>query len=108
LEELLDLVQPGWREEVVARSYLPRMVVSNTLSMAARGGLAGRPGPRVPGIPNLYVVGDWVGKQGSLLDASLVSARTASQMVLAGAAVAPRYMSHKDRARQPGYLPTRS
>lgn len=108
LEGLLDLMQPGWRKEVVARSYLPRMVVSNALTVAARGGLKGRPGPQVPGIPNLYVVGDWVGGQGSLLDAGLVSARTASQMVLAGVAVEPRYMSHKDRTRQREYLPTGS
>lgn len=107
LEALLDLMQPGWREEVVARSFLPRMTVITSLSQAAHGGLEGRPGPEVPGLPNLYVVGDWVGKQGSLLDAGLVSARTASQLVLAGEAREPWHISPETRQpRQPEYQPT--
>jgi phytoene dehydrogenase-like protein len=97
MEALLDLVQPGWREQVVARSYLPRLTVVNALSQAAHGGLDARPGPDVPGLPNLYVVGDWVGKQGSLLDAALASARTASQFALAGEAREPRHISPKPR-----------
>lgn len=109
LEEMLDALQPGWREEVVARSFLPRMTVINAMSLAARGGLEGRPGPQVPGSPNLYMVGDWVGKQGSLLDAGLTSARTASQMVLAGAVIESRHISLKNRgAEQHEYLPTGS
>ncbi|MDQ3707627.1 MAG: NAD(P)/FAD-dependent oxidoreductase [Chloroflexota bacterium] len=109
LEHLLDLMQPGWREEVVARSYLPRMTVINAMSLAANGGLEGRPGPEVPGIPNLYVVGDWVGKQGSLLDAALASARTAAQMVLAGAREESRHISPEvRRAQQPEYQLTGS
>ena len=106
MEALLDLIQPGWREEVVARSYLPRMTVINSLSQAARGGLEGRPGPEVPGLPGLYVVGDWVGKQGSLLDAGLASARTASQLALAGGAREPRHISPE--TRQPEYQLTGS
>jgi hypothetical protein len=60
------------------------MVVTNALVTAAGGGLAGRPGPAVPRVRGLYVVGDWVGAEGQLADASLASARRAAAL-LAGA-----------------------
>jgi phytoene dehydrogenase-like protein len=82
LEGLLDLVQPGWRDVVVERRFLPKMVVFNALPTAAGGGLAGRPGPQVTDVDGLYVAGDWVGARGLLADASLASARTAAKAIL--------------------------
>ena len=82
LEEVLDIMQPGWREVVVERRFLPNMVVSHLLVTAAAGGIAGRPGPIVPGIPNLYIAGDWVGPEGSLADASLASAKRAAELMM--------------------------
>lgn len=81
LEGLLDLVQPGWRDAVIERRFLPNMVVTNAIVTAARGGLADRPGPAVSGSERLFVVGDWVGPQGMLADTSLASARQAAQMI---------------------------
>ena len=81
LEGLLDLVQPGWRAVLVERRYLPNMVVYHALVTAAAGGAAGRPGPAVPNIANLYVVGDWVGATGLLADASLASAKQAAARI---------------------------
>src|SRR5262249_56416679 len=43
LEGLLDLVQPGWRELVVYRRFLPEMTVVNSLPLARLGGTGGRP-----------------------------------------------------------------
>lgn len=83
LEWLLDLVQPGWRERVVARRFLPRITVAHALVTAEGGGLAGRPGPAVPGVPGLYVAGDWVGTTGMLTDAALASAKLAAETILA-------------------------
>ena len=80
LERLLDLVQPGWRDVVVERRFLPSMIVSHALTTAADA-TAGRPEPAVPGIDNLFVVGDWVGSEGWLADASLASARQAAALV---------------------------
>lgn len=82
LEGLLDLVQPGWRDVVVERRFLPKMIVFNSLPTAARGGIGGRPGPAVNDVENLYVAGDWVGQHGLLADASLASARTAAKMII--------------------------
>jgi phytoene dehydrogenase-like protein len=80
LEELLDLMQPGWRELLVKKRPLPSMVVSNAVVNAATGGLAGRPDVRIA--DNLYIVGDWVGKEGILSNASVASAKHAAQLIL--------------------------
>ena len=83
LESLMDRVQPGWRERIVERRYLPNMTVAFDVPAAARGGLAGRPGPEVPGAPDLFVAGDWVGDRGQLVDASLASASAAAAAISA-------------------------
>jgi phytoene dehydrogenase-like protein len=83
LEGLLDLVQPGWREAVVYRRFLPDMVVMNAMPLASRGGTRGRPNPKVADVRGLYVAGDWVGEQGLLADASLASAKQAAGMIAA-------------------------
>ncbi|MHB8574748.1 MAG: phytoene desaturase family protein, partial [Dehalococcoidia bacterium] len=85
LEDFLDLMQPGWRPELRQRSFLPRMAVANALPTAEAGGTSGRPSPAVPGMPGLYVAGDWVGNEGLLADASLASARVAAKVIAAAA-----------------------
>jgi phytoene dehydrogenase-like protein len=84
LENLLDTSQPGWREELVKRIYLPRMDAASMLPSASGGGFAGRPGPQVPGVANLYLAGDWIGSEGFLTDASMASARQVAQLILRG------------------------
>jgi phytoene dehydrogenase-like protein len=81
LEGVLDRLQPGWREVVVERRFLPHMAAASALPTAAEGGLAGRPGPEVPEAPGLYVTGDWVGPDGWLADGALASARRAAALV---------------------------
>ena len=82
LENLLDTAQPGWRDVLIRRQYLPRIESVSALPTAKDGGFAGRPDPRVPGIPDLYLAGDWVGPEGFLVDASMASAQRAAQLVL--------------------------
>jgi phytoene dehydrogenase-like protein len=82
LEDLLDAAQPGWRGVLVRRQYLPRIEAVGALPTARDGGLAGRPGLRVPGLDNLYLAGDWVGPEGFLVDASMASAQRAAQLML--------------------------
>ncbi|HMY71486.1 MAG TPA: NAD(P)/FAD-dependent oxidoreductase, partial [Blastocatellia bacterium] len=81
LEELMDLVQPGWQSLVIERRFLPALTVSHALSAAAQGGNAGRPGPEVPGIEGLYVAGDWVGAEGLLADAAVAGGKRAAELV---------------------------
>jgi phytoene dehydrogenase-like protein len=86
LEALMDEVQPGFREVLVDRRFLPSLTVSNALVTAAEGGVAGRPGPTVPGVRGLLLAGDWVGPEGMLADASLASAKRAAEQLAGGAA----------------------
>jgi len=83
LEGLVDLLQPGWREAVVYRRFLPDMTVANAIPLARRDGTRGRPNPSVNDVPGLFVVGDWVGDEGMLVDASLASASEAAGLIAA-------------------------
>ena len=82
LEGLLDAAQPGWRDVVVRRQFLPHIEAAGTLPMAQTGGFLGRPSVRVPGLDNLVLAGDWIGSRGFLVDASMASARVAAQALL--------------------------
>jgi phytoene dehydrogenase-like protein len=41
-----------------------------------------RPDIKVPGVDNLYIIGDWVGPDGMLADTSLASAKAAALKIL--------------------------
>lgn len=81
LEALLDTVQPGWRDLLVRRSFLPHIEAIGMLPTANSRGYAGRPDPSVLGIANLYLSGDWIGK-GFLSDPSMGSARQITRLIL--------------------------
>jgi thioredoxin reductase len=59
------------------------MIVMNAMPLARRDGTRGRPGPEVSDVPGLYVAGDWVGKDGLLVDAALASAKQAANQIIA-------------------------
>lgn len=78
LEALLDQLQPGWRDVLVHRRFLPSMTVSHALVTTSTV----RP-PAVTAVRGLYLAGDWVGEDGILSDAALSSARTAARAIIA-------------------------
>jgi phytoene dehydrogenase-like protein len=78
LERLVDELQPGWRDVVDSRQFLPNLTVTHTMLTAATGGTAGRPSPRLPGVDNVFIAGDWVGAKGQLSDAAAASALDAA------------------------------
>jgi len=78
LESLLDEVQPGWREFVVHRRFLPSLTVSNALVTPNTP----RPAVKTP-VRGLYIAGDWVDGEGLMADAALSSARKAAMAILA-------------------------
>jgi hypothetical protein len=80
LEGLMDLIQPGWRERVAHRRFLPDMTVMNWLPAAEEGGQ--RPDAKVKDAPGLFIAGDWVGTEGFLADAALASAREAARLAI--------------------------
>jgi phytoene dehydrogenase-like protein len=87
LETLMDLIQPGWREVLTHRRFLPGVVVMHAIPTASQGGVEGRPQPEVKEVPGLFVVGDWVVKEGLLVDASLASAKRAAERIAAYQAI---------------------
>ena len=82
LEALVDRMQPGWREVVVERRFLPRLTVSHALVRAEDGGLTGRPPVLIADLPGVALAGDWVGHKGLLADASCASGRAAAEALL--------------------------
>ena len=82
LESVLDLLQPGWRSEVVVRRYLPAMTVTNAILLASSGGLRGRAPVEVRDVPGLFLAGDWVGARGMLANAAVASAAEAAARVV--------------------------
>ncbi len=80
LERTLDLIQPGWRKEVVARQYLPHIAVAYDFMNAGREDRF--PGPAVPEIAGLYVAGEWATHGENLADAAAASGRRAVRRVL--------------------------
>jgi phytoene dehydrogenase-like protein len=82
LETFLDAIQPGWRNVVVRQRFLPSMVVYNAIVTAEQRGTLGRPDTKVPETENLYIVGDWIGSEGILADASFASAKRAAEQIL--------------------------
>lgn len=79
-EGLLDRIRPGWREDADHVGFHRRLVASFDQPKAASGGLAGRPGPEVPGMTDVFIAGDWVGPVGLLADASVASGRAAARL----------------------------
>lgn len=77
LEGIMDLIQPGWRSEVLEQRFLPHMLVTHALVTPA-----GRPPVSVPELSGLYLSGDWVGDHGMLADTSLASAEEATAAAL--------------------------
>ena len=79
LEGVVDCVQPGWRERVTARRFLPNLVTSNALVEANTR----RPAVDASIVPGAFLAGDWVGEEGMLVDAVMASARMASERAIA-------------------------
>jgi phytoene dehydrogenase-like protein len=84
LAQFVDRVQPGWREHILRRRFLPSMLVAPDLPQAGAGGLAGRPAvdAALAKIPGVFLAGDWVGEQGQLADAAAASAVAAAERAL--------------------------
>ena len=80
LEQTMDRIQPGWRNEIVVRQFLPNMTVVGDFVHTGR--IDKTPGPVVPEIRGLYVAGDWASHSEALVDAAAASGRRAAQRVL--------------------------
>jgi phytoene dehydrogenase-like protein len=78
IESLVDMMQPGWRDRVAFRQYLPNLTVTHAELVADRGGVGGRPGVRLDAFDNVFIAGDWIGPRGQLSDGAAASAADAA------------------------------
>src|SRR5258706_6728514 len=78
LETLMDMMQPGWRDRIVFKQYMPSLTVMNAEATAAHAGMAGRPASRLPAFDNGWIAGDWVGPRGQLSEAAAATATDAA------------------------------
>ena len=83
LETLMDTMQPGWRDRLVFKQYLPSLTVAHAEMTAAIGGVTGRPASRLSAFDNVWIAGDWVGPRGQLSDGAAASAEDAATQVFA-------------------------
>ena len=88
LEALLDDMQPGWRDVLETKFFLPNLTVTHAELMAATGGIGGRPSPRLAAFDNVFIAGDWVGWRGQLSDGAAASAAEAAMLATTALAAA--------------------
>lgn len=79
LEDVADLVMPGWRQFEVRRQELRGMTVSQGLPRWDRA----RPDVALSDAPGVFIAGDWVGREGMIADAAAASAVEAARSALA-------------------------
>ncbi|XRG78560.1 FAD-dependent oxidoreductase [Rossellomorea sp. GAMAL-10_SWC] len=80
LEGLLDVLQPGWRDYVISRRYLPKLIVSNDIKKPFHK-LDKHLSNSDIGLEGIYIAGDWVGETELLLNASLTSVKNATKLI---------------------------
>ena len=81
LEGWLDHV--GVRPDDIGHSrFLAHLTVTATAPLARLGGRAGRPSITATGLRNVFIAGDWVGREGFLSDASFASGHAAGHAAL--------------------------
>jgi len=79
LESVMDLLHPGWREEVVAQQFLPKLAVSHDFPHINRNE---NPGPSIPEMNGIFIAGDWAGHEEVLADAAVASGKRAAEEIL--------------------------
>lgn len=90
LEQAMDLLQPGWRKQVVHQRFLPNMIAASAVDLPDGIGIS-RARPVAPEYRNVFAAGDWVEVDAMLADAALGSGKQAAELALAASrAAAPR------------------
>ncbi|GAB2558882.1 phytoene desaturase family protein [Gracilibacillus alcaliphilus] len=79
LESVMDLLHPGWREEVVVQQFLPQLTVSHDFPHVRR---KENPGPNIPEMKGIFIAGDWAGHEEVLADAAVASGKRAAREIL--------------------------
>jgi len=93
LEAAMDLLQPGWRDDVVEARFSRRLVVAQDRPQPDVAE-TDRPQVVVADQPGVFVAGDWITGEGLLADASLASGRSAGRAAAVAVVVTPSAQVH--------------
>jgi phytoene dehydrogenase-like protein len=96
LEHTMNLLHPGWKDELLTMQFLPNMMVAPNFPHA--GQTDRFPGPVVPEIRGLYVAGDWASHGELLVDAAAASAQRAVEQILNATSAGENGVLHTIRA----------
>jgi len=88
LEALADAVYPRWRDEEVHSQFGRRLIVAHDRPQPGVDP-ADRPAVALPELPNVFLAGDWITKEGLLADAAMASAVAAGDAAARVAAGVP-------------------
>lgn len=75
LENFAEIAMRGWKEHVTASRFMPNLVVTHAIPQPG-----GRPDPSALEIPGVFLAGDWVGREGMLVDAAVASGLRAADL----------------------------
>ncbi|HET8932555.1 MAG TPA: FAD-dependent oxidoreductase [Polyangiales bacterium] len=78
LHAFLERLQPGWQSHVVFQRFLPQIVVAHDVLPPQH--IRRRPPVAHPALPGLFLVGDWIGDDGILLDCVASTSREAVRL----------------------------
>lgn len=79
LEEVMDLLQPGWRGSLITKQFLPKITVVHDFPRVDRHEPIG---PEIPSTQGLYIAGDWASHEELLADGAVASGRRAAMHIL--------------------------
>lgn len=79
---LLDQLQPGWREELIYKRFLPNMIASNGIPSAELNGANGIASVELTSATNVFLSGDYVGSGALLADSAVKTALESAHKIL--------------------------
>lgn len=82
LELFLDAIQPGWRQHLSYRRFLPKMRVAHHVSTYEMASNQIKLTSRIEGVNNLWIAGDGVDASGMLADGVMDSAKQAAMQCI--------------------------
>ncbi|MBT2755735.1 NAD(P)/FAD-dependent oxidoreductase [Mesobacillus foraminis] len=79
LEQFLDQLQPGWRQYVITKRFIPNITVNQRLPQIGDEQQLTRSTTKIPG---LYIAGDWASPDCILADGAASSGKQAAEEII--------------------------
>jgi phytoene dehydrogenase-like protein len=79
LENWLEFIQPGWKDEVITTRFMPSITISHRIPMNVHQKIIEEP---YLGIPGVYLAGDWVSPDAMLADGAMKSGKICAEKII--------------------------